>query len=70
MKDEQTPYVKELRAAQNAMMKVYADQDGDPKARIHTLQRHVRFIDGLLSAIHQAVADGEGGTSTDKTPVE
>lgn len=54
MPDERpTPYERHLRTAMNAMMKIYQDPEGDPREQIQALQRHVRFIDGLLSAKYQ-----------------
>ena len=52
-KEEPTPYEKDLRAAQNAMMKVYRDPEGDPATQIATLERHARFINGLVAAKQQ-----------------
>lgn len=61
-KEEQTPYVKELRAAQNAMMKIYRDPEGSIWTQIATFERHRRFLDGLIAAKKQEGDDDRRDT--------
>lgn len=63
MPDERpTPYERQLRTAMNAMMKIYQDPDGEGETQISTLERHRRFLDGLIAAKQQEVSDDRRDT--------